>query len=192
MEMTFYNSNVHNIEEILKLVEFVPISNSITNTGKFAEGATMDSELYFKSLNRKGSFRFIVRMLNAELSNTDINWQNVLFFKRRYIQLHEIGCSYPIEYLLFDFCLAALENDTVDAELYLSHSLHILGLNKYLNLLLSIIVSEQLTHDADIRQLLTLLAHRFEPRNANMYTNSYSEGYRNRYEIYKEELQKLV
>ena len=88
--------------------------------------------------------------------------------------------------------MAALESDSIDAELYLSHSLHILGLNKRFNLLLSIIINEQLTNDADIRQLLALLAQRFEPRNANTYIDSYSEGYRHRYEIYKEELGKYT
>jgi hypothetical protein len=131
-------------------------------------------------------------MLIAELLRNTTDWQNMLFFERRYNQLHEIGCSYPIEYLIFDFCLAALESDNVDAELYLSHSLHILGLHKQLTLLLSIIINEQLTTDRDVRQLLALLAQKIEPRNASTYIDSYSVGYKNRYKIYKEELRKSI
>jgi hypothetical protein len=57
-------------------------------------------------------------------------------------QLRDIGCSYHVEYLLFDFCLAALEGDSLDAKLYLSRSFHILGLHQSFNLLLSVIINE--------------------------------------------------
>lgn len=69
---------------------------------------------YFESLQRKGSFRDIVRVINMELAKM-VGQQNriqseeqkatFLDIEQRYKQLREIGCSYPIEYLLFDFCL---------------------------------------------------------------------------------------
>jgi hypothetical protein len=111
--------------------------------------------------------------------------------ERRYKQLREIGCSYPVEYLLFDFCLAALEGDYVDAKLYLAHSFHILGLHRSFNLLLSVIVNEPLTEEVDVRELLTLLARATEPRNAGTYLEIYGDGYTKRYRTYLAECEKL-
>jgi hypothetical protein len=47
--------------------------------------------------------------------------QNATFLniEQRYKQFRGIGCSYPVEYLLFDFCLAALDEDFLDEALYL-------------------------------------------------------------------------
>lgn len=103
----------------------------------------------------------------------------------------DIGCSYPVQYLLFDFCLAALEGDHIDAKLYLSHSFHILGLDRSFNLLLSVIINEPLTYDSDVRELLTLLARISEPRNAKTYLNTYGNEYLRRYQIYQHQLEEL-
>ena len=100
----------------------------------------------------------------------------------------EIGCSYPVEYLLFDFCLAALDGDYTDAGLYLAHSLHILGLSKSFGLLLSVIINEQLSKESDVRLLLVLLARGIAPRNADSYIDSYGNEYKKRYEIYNQVL----
>ena len=105
--------------------------------------------------------------------------------EQRYNQLHEIGCSYPIEYLLFDFCLAVLEEDFLDAALYLAHSFHILGLSKPFNLLLSVIVNEKLAYDRDVRRLIILLARAIQPRNAESYIDTYGNRFRRRYEMYR-------
>jgi hypothetical protein len=183
-------------EEILKLVEYIPITGSLPSNGRFAKDITMDSMFYFENLKRTGSFRDIVRIINMEL--TKIERQNrpqrekqkaiFLDVEQRFKQLHEIGCSYPIEYLLFDFCLAALEEDFLDAGLYLAHSFHILGLSKSLNLLLSVIVNEKLTNDRDVRRLIILLAKTIEPRNAESYSDTYGSRFRRRYEMYREGL----
>jgi len=190
--MNWFDDKISGIEQILKLIDYIPVISNIPNNGRFMDNTTIDSEIYFESLNRKSSFRDIVRMMNTELMRSTTSVHSLLFFKRRYNQLKEIGCSYPVEYLLFDFCLAALDSDNVDAELYLSHCLHILGLNKQLTLLLSIIINEQLATDRDVRRLLALLAQKFEPRNAKTYVDSYGDGYKNRFKIYSEELRKLV
>jgi hypothetical protein len=159
----------------------------------------MDSMFYFESLQRKGSFSDIVRVINMELAKM-VEQQNriqseeqkatFLDIEQRYKQLREIGCSYPIEYLLFDFCLAALDEDYLDAALYLAHSFHILGLSKSFNLLLSVIVNEKLAHDRDVRRLITLLARAMEPRDAELYIDTYGVTFRRRYELYREELRK--
>jgi hypothetical protein len=186
-------------EEILKLVEYIPITGNLPSNGRFAKNITIDSMFYFESLQRTGSFRDIVRVINMELAKI-VRQQNILQrekekatfldVEQRYKQLHEIGCSYPIEYLLFDFCLAALDEDFLDAALYLAHSFHILGLSKSFNLLLSVIVNEKLAYDRDVRRLIILLARAIEPRNAESYIDTYGSRFRRRYEMYREGLRK--
>jgi hypothetical protein len=184
-------------EEILKLVEYIPITGNLPSNGKFAENITVDSMFYFESIRRTGSFRDIVRVINMELAKIVIQQNRLqrekekatfLDIEQRYKQLHEIGCSYPIEYLLFDFCLAALEEDLLDAALYLAHSFHILGISKSFNLLLSVIINEKLVYDRDVRRLIILLARVIEPRNAESYIDTYGSRFRRRYEMYREGL----
>jgi hypothetical protein len=186
------------LSEILKLIEYIPITGSLPNNGKFAENTTIDSEFYFESIQRNGSFRDIVRFINKELAKEEEQYwkmkNNILLLEaaeQRYTQLREIGCSYPIEYLLFDFCLAVLDGDYLDARLYLSHSFHILGLSKSFNLLLSVIVNEQLAFCKDVRELIILLARSIEPRNAEKYIDTFGSGFKKRYKMYKEEEQEL-
>jgi hypothetical protein len=54
--------------EILKLVEYIPITGSLPSNGRFAKNVTIDSMFYFESLQRKGSFRDIVRVINMDLA----------------------------------------------------------------------------------------------------------------------------
>ena len=184
--------------EILKLIEYIPITGSLPNNGKFAENTTINSEFYFESIQRNGSFRDIVRFINKKLAKEEEQYwkmkNNILLLEaaeQRYTQLREIGCSYPIEYILFDFCLAVLDRDYLDAGLYLAHSFHILGLSKSFNLLLSVIVNEQLAFCKDVRELIILLARSIEPRNAETYIDTFGSGFRKRYKMYKEEEQEL-
>ena len=189
-------------EDIARMIEYIPISGTLPNSGRLIEGETMDSNFLINEvdnfasklgLQRKGSisFRDIVKVFSLYLK--DINWQ-LLMNKQRYSQLVEIGCTYPAQYLLFDFCLAALDEDYLNARLYLAHSFHILGLHKPLNLLLSVIVNEEeqkLLKDKDVREFLALLAKAAEPRNASTYINTYGNEYSCRYRVYTEELNKL-
>jgi hypothetical protein len=189
-------------EDIARMVEYIPITGSLPNSGRLIEGETMDSNFLIKeeddlasklALLRKGaiSLRDIIRVFRLYLK--DINWK-LLVSKQRYSQLVEIGCTYPLQYLLFDFCLAALDEDYLNARLYLAHSFHILGLHKPLNLLLSVIVNEeekQLLKDKDVREFLALLARATEPRNASNYMNTYGDEFSRRYRIYLDELNKL-
>jgi hypothetical protein len=181
--------------EILKLVEYIPIDGNLPSNGRFADNLTIDSEFYFESIQRKGSFRDIIRLITMELAKEkedDTTFKNILFPEQRYNQLREIGCSYPVEYLFFDFCLAALDGDYLDAGLYLAHSFHILGLSKLFNLVLSVIVNEQLAYDKDARELIVLLARAIEPRNAEAYIDTYGSRFRKRYETYKAESRKRI
>jgi DNA-binding response OmpR family regulator len=194
-----YSPSKLRFDDILELVEYIPITGSLPSNGRFAKNITMDSMFYFESLQREGSFRDIVRVINTELAKI-VGKQNrlqreeqkatFLNIEQRYKQLREIGCSYPIEYLLFDFCLASLDEDFLDAALYLAHSFHILGFSKSFNLLLSVIVNEKLAHDRDVRRLIILLARAIEPRNAELYIDTYGITFRRRYELYREGLRK--
>ena len=194
-----YSPSKLRFDEILKLVEYIPITGSLPSDGRFARNITIDSKFYFESLQCKGSFRDIIRQINIELAKK-IRQQNILQreeqkatfldIEQRYKQLREIGCSYPIEYLLFDFCLATLDKNFLDATLYLAHSFHILGLSKSFNLLLSVIVNEKLVHDRDVRRLIILLARAIKPRNAELYIDTYGITFRRRYELYREGLRK--
>src|SRR5918911_4871670 len=175
--------------EILKLIEYIPIAGELPSNGKFINGTTMDSPFYLKHIDYLATFRDIVRVINMEFIR-DKRWEK-FSGENRHQQLREIGCSYPVEYLLFDFCLAALEGDYMDARLYLAHSFHLLGLHQSFTLLLSIIINENLTEDRDTRELLTLLARATEPRNAETYLETYGDEYRKRFRIYLEEIEKL-
>ena len=185
--MSEFSKKLGFILEILKLVEYIPIDSNLPSNGRFADNLTMDSEFYFESIQRKGSFRDIIRLIATELAKEkeDTTVKHILFPEQRYNQLRKIGCSYPVEYLFFDFCLAALDGDYLDAGLYLAHSFHILGLSKLFNLVLSVIVNEQLAYDKDARELIVLLARAIEPRNAETYIDTYGNSFRKRYEVYK-------
>jgi hypothetical protein len=185
--------------EILKLIEYIPISGNLPTNGQFVENITIDSQFYFDSLHHNGSLRDIIRLINEELEKEireakyTKQWKSILLLqsaRQRYTQLHEIGCSYPIEYLLFDFCLAVLDEDYLDAALYLLHSFHILGISKSFSLLLSVIVNEQLVYDKDVKRLIILLARAIEPRNADQYIDTLGSGFKKRYLLYKEESDK--
>ena len=174
--MSEYSKKAGFFLEILQLVECIPIDGNLPSNGRFADNLTIDSEFYFESIQRKGSFRDIIKLITMELAKEkedDTIFNNILFPEQRYNQLREIGCSYPVKYLFFDFCLAALDADYLDAGLYLAHSFHILGLSKLFNLILSVIVNEQLAYDKDARELIVLLARAIEPRNAETYIDTY-------------------
>ncbi len=136
------------------------------------------------------SFRDIVRLLIKFLKGSDIK-ESKIALGGRLEELRKIGITYPAQYLLFDFCLAALEGDHLDAKLYLAHGFQILGLSQRFNLLLSTIVYTPLTDDDEVRELLTLLAVISQPADAKVYLELYGEEFWKRYEIFQNELIKI-
>jgi len=106
------------------------------------------------------------------------------------IQIYNIS----VKNLLFDFCLAALDDYVINAMLYLTHSIYLLGLRNGLVLLLSVIVNESyLLQDVDIREFISLLAMLSEPYNIGPYYKLGKDGvFRKRYAIYLKEIQKLT
>ena len=144
------------VSDILELVESIPINNKLeaeidtkfplqNNNNRIAERVSLDEQ--------KISFRDIVSLLIDFIKGIYSSNENVKP-SIRLDELRKIGCTYPTQYLLFDFCLAALEGDLLDAKLFLGHAFNIIGLSNQLNLLLSAIVYTPLTYDKQIRELL--------------------------------------
>ena len=181
------------ISDILELVESIPIDNKLeaeidakfplqNNNNRIAERVGLDE--------KKISFRDIVSLLIDFIKGIYSSNENVKP-SIRLDELRKIGCTYPTQYLLFDFCLAALEGDLLDAKLFLGHAFNIIGLSNQLNLLLSAIVYTPLTYDKQIRELLTLLALEVQPANMEAYLELYGKDFQNRHQIYKNEMMKL-
>ena len=87
--------------------------------------------------------------------------------------------------MLFDFCLAALEGDHLDAKPYLAHGFQILGLSQRFSLFLSAVVYTPLTEDEEVRELLTLLAVISQPADAKVYLELYGEDFKKRYAFFR-------
>jgi hypothetical protein len=197
------------LSDILRLVEIIPIDNgklkkSINAKIPFKDvGNNVDEKTLMvlfgqeeATADGKGkkketiSFRDIVRLLIKFLKGSDIK-ESKIALGGRLEELRKIGITYPAQYLLFDFCLAALEGDHLDAKLYLAHGFQILGLSQRFNLLLSAVVYTPLTEDEEIRELLTLLAVISQPADAKVYLDLYGEEFRKRYDIFQNELMKI-
>ena len=204
-------------EEIERLIEYIPIEcDNLQIDGKLANGTSLDSKFYFEDIDgvvtrlgiievvpgeaqgMKGESRFntlvsvrdIVRLLNKFLKDARIE-EVTLNQRFKQLQLTK-GYDSSLGNLLFDFCLAALDGDNLNAKLYLGHSYFLLGLHRRLTLLLSVIVNESLFKDKDIRQLLTLLAVMTEPNNIDVYFDPNDTGFNKKYSTYLKEPQNLT
>jgi hypothetical protein len=183
-----------NIADILELVESIPINNKLeaeidakfplenNNNNRIAERVSLDEQ--------KISFRDIISLLIDFIKRIYSSDENVKS-SIRLDKLRKIGCTYPAQYLLFDFCLAALEGDLLDAKLFLGHAFNIIGLSNQLNLLLSAIVYTPLTSEKEVRELLTLLALEVQPANMEAYLQIYGKDFQKRHQIYENEIMKL-
>jgi hypothetical protein len=152
------------------------------NNNRIAERVSLDEQ--------KISFRDIISLLIEFIKRIYSSDENVKS-SIRLDKLRKIGCTYPAQYLLFDFCLAALEGDLLDAKLFLGHAFNIIGLSNQLNLLLSAIVYTPLTSEKEVRELLTLLALEVQPANMEAYLQLYGKDFQKRHQIYENEIMKL-
>lgn len=141
-------TTVADISDILLIVENFPINNrleidldakvSVKDKREIIERLGMNSKLL--------SFRDIINLLTNFIKgiySADTKTASV----DRLDERRKLGCRYPAQYLLFDFCLAALEGDYLDAKLFLGHASQIIGLSNQFNLLLSAIVYTPLTNE---------------------------------------------
>jgi hypothetical protein len=152
------------------------------NNNRIAERVSLDEQ--------KISFRDIISLLIDFIKGIYSSNENVKS-SIRLDKLRKIGCTYPAQYLLFDFCLAALEGDLLDAKLFLGYAFNIIGLSNQLNLLLSAIVYTPLTSEKEVRELLTLLALEVQPANMEAYLQLYGKDFQKRHQIYENEIMKL-
>ena len=182
-----------NIADILELVKSIPINNKLeaeidakfpleNNNNRIAERVSLDEQ--------KISFRDIISLLIEFIKRIYSSDENVKS-SIRLDKLRKIGYIYPAQYLIFDFCLAALEGDLLDAKLFLGHAFNIIGLSNQLNLLLSAIVYTPLTSEKEVRELLTLLALEVQPANMEAYLQLYGKDFQKRHQIYENEIMKL-
>jgi hypothetical protein len=190
-------------KEIERLVEYIPIEAKAEGIGKLEGNTNIDTQFHFKDLDgiavRLGvlevgkntiSVKDIVKLLNKFLKDAKID--EILESPRRYKQIQANGSGIPLKNLLFDFSLAALNEDILDAKLYLTHSYFLLGLRRRFVLLLSILIneSEYLRH-TEVRKLLTYLALMSEPNNVDVHFDLDNNGFSPRYRSYLQELQKI-
>jgi hypothetical protein len=179
-------------DELTKLVENIPFVDGQLTSGnidtKHPVGETEATEI-LPSLGIQGdavSFRDIVTMITKLLRRT---YWKALMDQSRLIQLRGIVSTYPIEYLLFDYCLAALDKDHMNAKLYLDHATNILGLPPSFHKLLSLIVRQPFTSNKDVRVFLAQFASAIEPPSAEGHAfNKYGKEFKKRYNVYKKAL----
>jgi len=191
-------------KEIERLVEYIPIEAKAEGIGKLEDNINIDTSFHFKDLDgiavRLGVLEVgkntisvidIVKLLNKFLKDAKID--EIVESPRRYKQLQANGSGIPLKNLLFDFSLAALNEDILDAKLYLIHSYYLLGLRRRFVLLLSILINESkyLKH-MEVRKLLTYLALMSEPNNVDVHFDLDNKGFSPRYSIYLNELQKIT
>ena len=192
-------------KEIERLVEYIPVEITADGIGKLEGDTNVDTQFYFEDIDhiavRLGvlevgkktiSLREIVRVLNKFLKDARI--EEFVESPRKYRSLLENGSGLPLKNLLFEFCLSALNGDSFDAKIYLTHSYHILGLRRRLVLLLSLILHEykNIKYDLEFRKLLTQFAVISEPNNIDIHFDIDEKGFTKRYSNYLDELQKLT
>lgn len=191
-------------KEIERLVEYIPVEITADGIGKLEGGTDVDTQFYFEDMDRIAvrlgvlelgkktiSLREIVMLLNKFLKDARI--EEFVESPRKYRSLLKDGSGLPLKNLLFEFCLSALNGDSFDAKIYLTHSYHILGLRRRLVLLLSLIVNEyrNIKYDQEFRKLFTQLAIISEPNNIDIHFDIDEKGFTKRYSNYLNELQKL-
>lgn len=191
-------------KEIERLVEYIPVEITADGIGKLDGKTDVDTQFYFEDMDRIAvrlgvlelgkktiSLREIVKLLNKFLKDARI--EEFVESPRKYKSLLKDGSGLPLKNLLFEFCLSALNGDSFDAKIYLTHSYHILGLRRRLVLLLSLIVNEyeNIKYDPEFRKLLAQFAIISEPNNIDIHFNIYENGFTKRYGTYLDELQKL-
>ncbi|MGE5863290.1 MAG: hypothetical protein ACM31H_05910 [Nitrososphaerales archaeon] len=191
-------------KEIQRLIEYIPIEVDSSGIGELAPNTSIDSKYTFTDIDgiatRLGilevgsntvSLRDIIKLLNKFLKDSVI--EELVENPRRYRELQKNSSGVPLKNLLFDFCLSALVGNTFDAKLFLTHSLHLIGLRRNLVTLLSSIVFEPsiINNDKDVRKLLTLLAMISEPNNIDVYFDINKDGFNIRYDTYLKEIGRI-
>ncbi|MDE1818599.1 MAG: hypothetical protein KGI19_08360 [Thaumarchaeota archaeon] len=99
--------------------------------------------------------------------------------------------GYPTQYLFFDFCLAALQGDYVDARLHLENASYVLEIDRDLFHFLSTIIEKEQCKNPEVSKLLTLFALAVEPISASSHAERLGKGYAERFAIYEKKIEEL-
>lgn len=110
----------------------------------------------------------------------------------RYLQeSRNITTTYPLGYLIFDYCLAALYGNKTDASLYASHIFYLFRLDREWHTLFQWVVMSNLVIHSDVRKFLIVLAVSVKPISTDLYILDYPQGYANRLAKLKRESNNL-
>lgn len=180
--------------DIADLTNDIMIAN-----GKFMNNENIDTKFglsiphydFIKNLGHEDkwiSFRDIVNLFTRFLR--DRNWGEEIPAQIYHITM-EFNPQYPFQYLLFDYCLAALGDNLTDAHLYLEHSFRILHMEPIFHMFLECIICEKLIHDSDVRRFLLVLANTIQPVSAPSYIDRFGPDFKNRFEIYQKEMEQI-
>jgi len=199
IDSKFYFNDIDGVATRLGIIEVVlrmknrenndkdPNNNSNNTKNNFEDNYS--NYYYYSTIV---SFRDIIKLFNKFLKDASIE-ELVTKHHYRYLTQHVRGCDLSSKGILFDFCLAAMEGDILNAKLYLRHAFYLLGLHPRLYLLLCVIINESLlVQDKDIREFLTLLAVITEPNNIDIHFNPNHGGFSKRYDMYLKQLQILT
>lgn len=190
IDSKFYFNDTDGVATRLGIIEVVRIRNrENSNNNNTNDNVVDDNGSYYYATIV--SLRDIIKLFNKFLKDANIE-ELVTKHHYRYLTRQIQGFDLSLKGILFDFCLAAMEGDTLNAKLYLRHALYLLGLHPRLYLLLCVIINESLVEDKDIREFLTLLAAITEPNNIDIHFNPNHGGFSKRYDMYLKQLQILI
>jgi hypothetical protein len=194
IDSKFYFDDIDGVATRLGIIEVVVRMRNGENNNNNANSNTIDNvednynNYYYATIV---SFKDIIKLFNKFLKDANVE-ELVSKQHYRYLTQHIRGFDLLSKGILFDFCLAAMEGDILNAKLYLRHAFYLPGLRPRLYLLLCVIINESLVQDKDIREFLTLLAVITEPNNIDIHFNPNHGGFSKRYDMYLKQLQTLT
>ncbi len=179
------------ISDILQMVEALPINYKLEVDIDTKVPLDDKTSLIAKRMgfnDQQISFMDIVKLLTNFITGTYTKNAGKITPFEKLDEVQKMGFDYPSQYLLFDFCLAALDDDFLNAKLFLGHAINIIGLSNQLSLLLSAIVYTPLTDITEVRELLALLALEVQPVNMEPFIELYGEEFQKRFQKYENEI----
>ncbi|QLH07673.1 hypothetical protein C5F50_11775 [Nitrosopumilus ureiphilus] len=178
-------------DEITTMIQYIPIINDEIQDGDIDTqfGIPLDEIEMAKKIGHNKDWISVRDIINLMIKLLQDERRTELIDLQQYAILMS-GISYPPQYLLFDYCLAALDKDITDALLYLDHSYKILNLSSSFHIMLACITRNKFLDDKDVRKFLAILANTIQPISAPSHKDRYGQEYRNRFDTYDKELER--
>ena len=185
-----FTPDTHN--EICSMIQFIPIVSNEIQHGDIYTKFSMPLDVLerTKEIGHDGdsiSVRDVINLMTKFFQDK----RSEELVNQQYYEFVKDGIGYATAYLLFDYCLAALSKDITDATLYLDHSYNIIHLYPSFHMLLHCITKKEYLDDKDIRKFLAILANDIQPTNASDHKDDYGQEYRDRFDTYCKELEKV-